>query len=210
MLLSLLGFGAGVALWQSGQPILGVIVAFLFGGGLGWKALAWLPSAFQLPAVRKHGDDFLHAWEGRFGPMVRGVESTYPPPGLFKEYAKLHKKFGTSADEVLDAVYGQRVSPTGDVLTLIPMLETVSGGGDFILAYENGEEGPRLIAQHPRGGGHRLSLGSLQHWRDADYRGEPALSLSFQGLLYMAFLRSPDLDLWRTLLQEKAPQAERR
>jgi hypothetical protein len=109
-ILMLLGLLAGFIAWQRWGPLAGIIVGFLFAGGLGWSILGailnmgWAGLRFALnPRMYRQTGPFTKAWEARFGEIRPGREDTKPPPGAFQAWYRAWRKTGISAGDWLDA-----------------------------------------------------------------------------------------------------------
>jgi hypothetical protein len=104
-LLMLLGLVFGYIAWQQWGPLAGIIVGFVFAGGLGWRLLALVPSLLRLainPRRARKTGHFAEAWEARFG-KIDEDPSSQPPPGMFPAWYRAWRKTGISAGDWLDA-----------------------------------------------------------------------------------------------------------
>jgi hypothetical protein len=85
-LLMLLGLVFGYLAWQRWGPLAGIVVGFVFAGGLGWRLLGLLVTGLRLaarPRRTRQMRPFTEAWEARFGEI--GPDSRrQPPPGMFR------------------------------------------------------------------------------------------------------------------------------
>lgn len=112
IVLSVIGLVAAAWVWQNVHPLAGVVVGFLFVGGLGWKFLGFLLGLLR-PSTRQaygpEGRSFIPAWEARFGRLQPG-SMNHPPPGTFQRWLREHRRSGISADDWLDDQLGARSS----------------------------------------------------------------------------------------------------
>lgn len=104
ILLSIIGLIAAVWVWQNVNPIAGLVVGFLFVGGLGWKGIGFLIGNLR-PSARKaygpEGREFIAAWETRFGPLHPGG-TNHPPAGVFQRWLKAKNSTGIAAGKWID------------------------------------------------------------------------------------------------------------
>jgi hypothetical protein len=104
-LLMLLGLVFGYLAWQRWGPLAGIVVGFVFAGGLGWRLLGLLVTGLRLaarPRRTRQMRPFTEAWEARFGEI--GPDSRrQPPPGMFPAWYRAWRKTGISAGDWLDA-----------------------------------------------------------------------------------------------------------
>jgi len=104
LFLSLIGILLAFAAGKAWGVFAGIAVGFLLVGGLGWKILGGgisLVRSSLTPTRRRKTDEFWSAWEARYGPVVRGLETTYPPPGVFPSWYRAWKRTGVSAADYL-------------------------------------------------------------------------------------------------------------
>ena len=138
IILSVVGLLAAIWVWQNVHPLAGLVVGFLFVGGLGWKMLGFLvglmrPSAKHAYGAR--GAEFISAWEQRFGELVPGGMN-HPPSGTFQRWLKEAKRTGIPAGEWIDRQLGVSLPSlveTVDMLQSMP--ETQVGPPTWITAY---------------------------------------------------------------------------
>lgn len=111
LVLAIVGLMAAIWTWENVHPIAGLIVGFLFVGGLGWKLLGMIPGAiamlFTPPSTRRKTPEFIAAWEALAGKMEFGVDQTYPPPGAFQAWVRANKRTGISAQDWLEQYIGR-------------------------------------------------------------------------------------------------------
>jgi len=105
IILTLVGLIATVWVWQNVHPVAGLVVGFLFVGGIGWQAVGFLigllrPSASH--AFGQEGKDFNAAWEDRFGVLEPGG-SNHPPSGSFQRWLRAKRSTGVSAGAWIDS-----------------------------------------------------------------------------------------------------------
>jgi hypothetical protein len=94
-LMQIIGLFAAAAAWQV-NPALGLLVAFLFVGGFGWKLI--FAALGGLMGDRDGSKaEFIQAWETLHGEMEFGRLSTYPPPGAYETWRQQHKQTGMPA-----------------------------------------------------------------------------------------------------------------
>lgn len=107
IILSIIGLLAAAWVWENVNPIAGVVVGFLFVGGLGWNLLGAGLNLLK-PSARKaygpEGREFIAAWEERFGILTPG-SSNHPPPGSFQAWLKDNRSTGIDPGPWLDRSY---------------------------------------------------------------------------------------------------------
>lgn len=87
--------------WRAFGPLAGLITAFLFIGGFGWKFMASIFGGLGM-LLDPDKKNFINAWEERMGEMEFGESGTYPPPGLYQEWKRIKRSNGMSAGDFLD------------------------------------------------------------------------------------------------------------
>lgn len=104
-LLGVVGIVAGIILWQTGHPWIGLLVGFLFGLGAGWVLLFNLFSLVRLalnPRGRRNAREFNLAWEQRVGGRPDDVTRA-----MFRQWCTEKKRGSTqSAAHFLDQKTG--------------------------------------------------------------------------------------------------------
>lgn len=101
LILSIIGIALAIAAWNNVHPLVGLLVGFLFVGGLGWKLIAAAVGCV-ISLFRPDTTEFADAWEARLGRMEFGEPSTYPPPGLYQTWRRERRLTGESAGDWLN------------------------------------------------------------------------------------------------------------
>jgi len=83
--LMILGLVLTIVVWVNFGWVWGLVAGFFLVGGVGWKLLFGLVALVS--PNRKQKTEFVDAWEALAGEMQFGHSSTYPPPGLYEEWA---------------------------------------------------------------------------------------------------------------------------
>lgn len=105
IILSVIGLVAAAWVWQNVNPIAGLLVGFLFVGGLGWRALGFVIGSLRPSARQAYGDEgkeLIAAWESRFGELRPG-SANHPPAGTFQRWLRAKRSTHVSAAEWIDA-----------------------------------------------------------------------------------------------------------
>ncbi len=109
----IIGFVLACKAWVAWGVIPGLLVGFLFTGGLGWRIVGGLPrfiwTTFLMPG-RKHSNYFMDAWERQYGPIRVGRQETYPPPGTFQAWYREFRRSGVDPAEWI--AYGGKKRPS--------------------------------------------------------------------------------------------------
>jgi hypothetical protein len=95
----------GYLAWQRWGPLAGIVVGFVFAGGLGWRLLGVVVTGLRMaarPRRTRQMRPFTDAWEARFGEIGEDPRSQ-PAPGVFPAWYRAYRKTGISAEDWLDA-----------------------------------------------------------------------------------------------------------